>query len=402
MSSRESRPVLKVAIIVIIALAALLLLLTASSCFGGESTPIPDPDVQSGWLVRVTYTNDIDERNPVWSPRGDKIVFECTDYDLGGIWPFSRYTSPTGDGVVRNWPITSYIVPVNICVVNADGTGRIQLTDDQSDVKDPTWSPDGGKIAFSTRRDGFWGIDVVNADGSGRIGLTAGGDSGQPAWSPDGSKIAYSSGGRGSNNIYVMNADGSGPRQITRDVFSAESPTWSPDGSKIAFISFRGREDDIRLYVVDASGTNRARVIISPGSSYSPTWSPDGNRIAYLSRIGEDSSIHIVNADGSERTLLYERPMYERPVWELDPRYLNSPTWSPDGNRLAFVAGIRRPDGGNTYSDILTINVDGSGLTRLTDRDGNDRDPSWNPDGTRLAFASDLTGRHEIYVTSYR
>lgn len=397
MTSRRSRPIIKTAVLAIVGIAVIAYMVSACSWFDGGPAPISDPDVESGRLVRLTH-NDSTETNPVWSPRGDKIAFECMSDGRRGIWPFSGYSAPSGNREVKNWNITSYSYPSNICVMNTDGSGRTQLTDDDTEDYDPAWSPDGSKIAFTSWRDMIYGIDVVNADGSGRIRLTDGqAYHGQPTWSPDGSKIAFASGGYQSNNIYVMNADGSGPRQITRDVFSAEHPTWSPDGSKIAFISFRNKEDDTRLYVVDADGSSRPRVVISPGSSYAPSWSPDGHRIAYLSRTGDDSSIHLVNADGSERTLLYERA-----VWAESPRYLNSPTWSPDGNRLAFVAGIRRPDGGNTYSDIHTINIDGSGLTRLTDRSGDDASPSWHPDGTKLAFTSDLVGNSEIYVTPYR
>ena len=382
MTRRRVKPFIKPAVFALIAVAVLACLLPACSWFEGRPPPAPDPDVQAGKLVRLTHTDDIRETNPVWSPRGDRIAFECADYDRGGFWPFSRSGSPAGDGVVRNWPITTWSVPINICVMNADGTGRVQLTDDETDSTEPAWHPNGDKIAFSSYRDRVSSIDVVNADGSGRVRLA---DGGQPAWSPDGSKIAYSSGGYRANNIYVMNADGSGPRQITRDVFSAEQPAWSPDGSKVAFISFRGREDDSRLYVVDASGSKRARVVISPGSSYSPTWSPDGHRIAYLSRTGDDSSIQLVNADGSERTMLYD-----------STKSVTAPIWSPAGDRIAFALSLRSDN-----PELHVINIDGSGLKRLTDRRGRDLNPTWNRTGTKLAFESDRVGHTEIYTTPY-
>lgn len=100
--------------------------------------------------------------------------------------------------------------------------------------------------------------------------------------------------------------------------------------------------------------------------------------------------IYIMNADGSELTLLYEHPGGTTPGW-----YLTAPVWSPDGNRIAFAA--------ESYNlEIHTINVNGSGLTRLTNRGGNDMNPAWNPAGNKLAFESYLEGFAEIYVMPYR
>ena len=419
MSSRESRPVFKVAIIVIIALAALAFLISASSCFGGEPTPIPDPDVQAGKLVRLTHTDDIRETNPVWSPRGDKIAFECADYDIGGIWPFSRYTSPAGDGVVRNWPITTYRVPINICVMNADGTGRIQLTDDETDSTEPVWHPDGDKIAFSSYRDRVSGIDVVNADGSGRVRLA---DGFRPAWSPNGSLIAFSSVDGDSSNIYVMNADGSGRRQVIQDEDYAEEPTWSPDGNKIAFTLYRS--DGSHVYVVDLDGSNRTRISDGPGHHTGPVWSPDGTRIAYAtydltnnssgdylvnadgsstpckSRPAPCAGIYIGDADGSEPIMLHRaQPFYEPCA------YVRALAWSPDGNRIAFDAGTLRSaygcNNGYVRAEIKMINVDGSGLRRLTQGADWNSNPTWNPAGNKIAFASDRDEYSEIYVIPY-
>ncbi len=97
--------------------------------------------------------------------------------------------------------------------MNADGSGLRNLTRDPAGDSTFAWSPDGRKIAFSSKRDGTWDVHLMNADGSGQRNLTRGpADDGNPAWSPDGRKIAFGRDGE----IYVMNADGSGQRNLTR------------------------------------------------------------------------------------------------------------------------------------------------------------------------------------------
>lgn len=389
-------PIAKTAAAAVIAVACLL-----SACFEYEvfpsPTPFPNPHAEDSRLVRLSHTDYIDEEYPVWSPRGDKIAFECTFVDPD--WPYSGYSTPSGNRVVRNWPIHSRLWPASICVVNADGSGRIQLTDDETSENDPAWSPDGSKIAFSSYRNGNTDIYVIEADGSKltRLTLDEAIDA-TPIWSPDGSRIAFTSDRAENKNIYVMNADGTDKRPITGDMFDARRPVWSPDGSRIAFTSYLVNWDDSHVYVVDADGSNLKRITDGPSGHSDPSWSPDGHRVAYHSRIDDDSSIHIVNADGTERTLLYEAlPLINRVEW------VSVPHWSPKGDRIAFAAGVRLSDSGPHYAEIHTINIDGSGLIRLTGRSGADWQPSWNPDGNKLAFTSEpILGRSEIYVTWYR
>ena len=322
---------------------------------GPSPTPLPDPDLEAGGLIQLTQTRDTEE-DPVWSPDGEKIAFGC--YSDGWVWSRLGPNSYPRNHIrpVRNWRVSSYDYPPSaICVMNADGSGRKELTNFEADAFDPAWSPDSSKIAFSSRPD-------LNRD------------------------------------IYVMNADGSDARPIIVDMFNSLRPAWSPDGSQITFSSYVVSGDDSHVYVVDADGSNLTRVSNGPGSHSDPSWSPDGNRIAYYSRIGEDSSLHIVNAYGSVRTLLDEaRPLVNQVEW------VTTPEWSPDGGRIAFAAGVRPSDSGPYYAEIHTINIDGSGLIRLTGRNGADWQPSWNPDGNKLAFTSEpILGHSEICITPYR
>src|SRR5206468_11602724 len=88
------------------------------------------------------------------------------------------------------------------------------------------------QIAFTTNRDGNDEIYLMNADGTGLVNLTnTAAFDGYPTWSPDGSKLAFRSDRDGNAEIYVMNADGTGLINLTNNAAFDGYPRWSPDGS---------------------------------------------------------------------------------------------------------------------------------------------------------------------------
>src|SRR5439155_3722246 len=114
--------------------------------------------------------------------------------------------------------------------------------------RDPAWSPDGARIAFTTYVDGHSHVAVINPDGSDPVVLTAGSQTdSHPTWSPNGRRIAFARYGGGSYQIFVMNADGTELQQITWGGFN-EAPSWSPDGTRIAF---DGGTSDVRTMNAD-------------------------------------------------------------------------------------------------------------------------------------------------------
>jgi TolB protein len=150
-----------------------------------------------------------------------------------------------------------------ILVMNSDGSDRVVFTSGTA----PTWSPDG-RIAFANGD-----INVMNADGSGVFDLTNNAASDAwPAWSPDGTKIAFVSNRGGAYDLYVMNADGTAVSRLTHDQATEGRPTWSPDGRRIAFAS--DKDGDSEIYVINADGSGVIQLTDNSAFDGWPAWAP--------------------------------------------------------------------------------------------------------------------------------
>ncbi len=254
----------------------------------------------------------------------------------------------------------------NIFIMNPDGTGQTQLTNQAgSRYYKPTWSPDGSKIAYyvvtTVGTDIVDQIGVMNANGAGVYNLVNfPGHHIDPTWSPYGNRIAYSSdqfnpGAQTPNDIYVINSDGSGtPVDLTNTLAVHDAwPDWSPDGSKIAYAACTGATTaSCQIYVMNADGTGQKNLSNSTRFDYAPNWSPDGKKIVFYRDLGTSTSsstqIFVMNSDGSGQTQV---------TFSGHNFY---PNWSPDGARIAFQTYY------NNYADIYVMNANGSAVTNLT------------------------------------
>ncbi len=274
-----------------------------------------------------------------------------------------------------------------IYVMDADGGNQRRLTNNPDKDYSPSWSPDGKRIIFMSNRDGHthlihgWStyeIYVMDADGSNPQNLTNDrNDDRDPAWSPDGKRIAFVSNRDGFKNaervitheIYVMDADGGNPQNLTNDLNNDSSPSWSPDGKRIVFSSARdghfenefGITDEI--YVMDADGGNPQRLTENPKNDWSPSWSPDGKRIAFSSdRKGDlvNFEIYVMDADGENEQRLTENRVDD-----------SSPSWSPDSKRIVFYSNVEG------HYEIYAMDTDGVKLQNLTNNPNHDVSPAW-------------------------
>jgi TolB protein len=234
---------------------------------------------------------------------------------------------------------------IYVMTPNGSDAHRILAEDYPYAIDEPTWSPDGERIAFH----GFYGraanetggLFVVDADGSDVEEIAAGGSS--PSWAPDGREIAFYG---GDGFIHVISSAGGDSKAIAE----GDSPSWSPDGDQIVYAG-RG------IFVMDADGGN-VREIVGVDQREDPSdpaWSPDGSRIAFTAPNGLSEDIDVVNVDGTGRRTVTEG---------------RSPAWSPDGSRIVFERK------GRSGSNLYSIDLDGSGLVRLTSGSV-DHSPAW-------------------------
>jgi len=116
-----------------------------------------------------------------------------------------------------------------IYVINADGSNCRQLTFNNANDWNPSWSPDGNSIAFTSDRDGNPEIYSMTSDGADVRRLTSNGlEDNEAHWSPDGSRLAFVSMRDSHYEIYIMKSDGSDQRRLTYSNVHAVSPAWKP------------------------------------------------------------------------------------------------------------------------------------------------------------------------------
>lgn len=315
---------------------------------------------------RLTEGKSTDEGELSWSPDGTRIAF-----------------------VGREW---------GIHMMNADGTDVVQLTDPVAAGegpswsadgvrgldRSPSWSPDGTRIAFVRDLYPVTGGEVqevphvMNVDGSGLrvLSLEDGfAMTGDLSWAPDGTEVVF---------------------------FAFTVPT-DPPPPQFAY--------EEGLYAVDVQTEGTEMRAINTGFwGARRQWSPDGTEVIFIHPSGQEPGLYAMDVNSGETRLLH--PLFGHEPEKLKAGRQKWVEWSdlaisPDGGKIAIQAGfvVDQCDGPEcdtvgANTEIFVINADGSDLTRLTRHRASDHSPSWSPDGTRIAFVSDRHGRsiEQIFV----
>jgi Tol biopolymer transport system component len=320
----------------------------------------------------------------------------------------------------------------------------------------PAWSPDGKSIAFSSDRDPirtscpnstqpgpapfvspqYLGVYIVQRDGSGFRRISAPSEvAGTPHWSPDGRRLVFWSGDPdqvcrgglilGSGTTQIISVDlasgrrdtltsGDGlkvfPRWLSEDriayvtreglrftgsdstvVGEFAVPDWSPDHRMMVFhreTDQRGDRD--RPFQSWPSPDKRFALLRVPDAS---SFSPTGDRMVYMltnfAGAIRNGTLMVANADGSDRRAIYAGPLTQD---------MTGPAWSPRGDAIAFGSGgfFQRAQAQPAW--LMTVGIDGAGLSPLTKDSANAGMPSWSPDGKKVVFRRATGLKRNLYI----
>lgn len=227
----------------------------------------------------------------------------------------------------------------------------------------------GSWIAFWELNLSNYDIFLIKPDGSDLRQITTSlSQELQPSWSPDGSQIVFTKDGQ----LTIMNADGSNVRIITTGVLNAY-PAWSPNDPKIAFQKIDS-SNNANIFTVNTDGTDLTQLTFERCGSlcpHAPTWSPDGQNIAFVTSRDGNWEVYKMSVNGSGQTNITKTPNYTEVY----------PSWSRDGKTILFLSNENGP------SDIYFVNADGTERRNIT------QSPSvvegratWSPKGDRLVL----------------
>ena len=251
-----------------------------------------------------------------------------------------------------------------IYVMDVDGSMPLRITEHSASDVDPAISPNGRDIVFTSNRTGNNDIFIVDVTGRNSVNLTNhSANDGWARWSPNGRQIVFHTNRHGNFEIYIMNIDGSSPTRVTDYAGIDQFPDWSPDGSEIVF------RRDVDIYAIDVrTGDTRRLTQTAPLLNQMPAWSPNGKQLAFMSARDGYPSVFIMNADGSGQTNLTPKD-----PGDADSDWVSrAPSWSTNGHQIYFMSS--RP-GTALDTEVLRIEADGTGLTRITNSIGVDGSP---------------------------
>jgi TolB protein len=271
---------------------------------------------------------------------------------------------------------------------------RRALTRAGAEDRQPAYSPDGGRLVFSSNRTGnldLWLLDTKSGEERQLTDDSA--DDWDPAFTPDGRSLLWSTNRGGHFEIWQMAVDGSGARQLTSDGADAENPTTTADGRWVVYNSFNPAKSGI--WKVRADGSGAVRLVA--GATTLPETSPDGRHVLFDADYAGRTSGWLRAARVEDGAVVFSTPF---PYARLND---GRPRWLRDGRSFAFVAQDARGAAG-LFVQPFVPGADTTAERRpLAGFDPETPVESFGiaPDGTRLAVST-VEGRSFLLMADPR
>ena len=404
--------------------------------------------LSGGEAVQITK-DEFRNQNPIWSPDASEIAFYSARSGTSGIWRIPSFggaptfikTIEDGSMILRGWSekgVIYYESKQNLFALDTKSGQSSQLTDFDSakvkpiaidvspdgsriayitfenersfvwtmpfrggspeqvvsfpeEVRNVFWHTDGKRILYSRMIDGIFQIFAAEASSGGKQAQITFSDKNAFALdvSGDGAKILYGS-SKEESDVWSVDVEKAEEFPFADDIDSELWASVSPDGKTIAFQAIKNLSQGDKI-AVGAILTKPANSDALPfqlvANGFLPTWSPDGNQLAFLRLSGETFNVWTIKADGGEEKQLTPGgvPSVEYTVLPYNRTQASYINWSPDGKKIAYISN----DGG--LRNVWTVDADGSNNTQLT----NNAEPNlhvscpvWSNEGDRLAYSA--------------
>ena len=321
-----------------------------------------------------------------------KIRFKPITLMCLAIWTSAPSTAASLDGVAAT--ALAYVSirtgDPQIWVRDERGVEHM-LTDGNRLNAQPALARDG-RVAFVARDSGRPLVFVMNKDGTSKQRVSSDSRAEMaPSWSPDGGSLAYYALNlaNGEMHLRIVNLQTGTEVTVSGNAMQKgpAAPTWSADGQLLSFLG-KGDRSDNQVWVVHRDGSG-LRNISSKAATRGAAWaelSPDGKKVVWVADMREKAA-HIMvtdlaNGDSADLTsgLIAAH---------------ESPRWSPDGRQILFSS--TRDDPVHSRSDVFVMNSDGRNVRNLTHHPSEDFDAKWSGDGRKVVFASLRSGTSLLY-----